>query len=198
MSEQESLEMDDILEKITFYSFDEAKKHIAEEGSVTPFTVVVQGDEMFVEEYPEEDVVTCRKNAEANVKSSSSFSTHYAFCYDGFLMTDNGQLDALIVECAQRDMEKAYTIALLYKKDEDGVNQYADTPAFVNEIESFYDHATVQAVEAREKVEAMGDTEMDDAQEMLKKHLSGESADDVVDNDGGAPAVDGETAADGE
>lgn len=174
MSDQENLEMDDVLEKITFYSLDEAKKKLDEDGGFAPFTVVVQGDEMFVEEYPGEDVVTCRKNAEANVKSSSSFSTHYAFCYDGFLMTDNGQLDALIVECAQRDMEQAYTIALLYKV-EDGARTYAETPAYVYDSESFYDKATVEAVETREALEAEEDAEVADAQELLKKNLAGKT-----------------------
>ena len=102
MADQENLELDEVLEIITFYCFDEARKKIEAGEECVPFTCVVSGEQMFVESYPGEDVTMCRKNAEANVKSSSSFSSCYAFCYDGFLMTDDGQLDAILVECAQR------------------------------------------------------------------------------------------------
>lgn len=193
MADRENLELDDVLEKIVFYSFDLAKRELEEADACTPFTVVVQGDEMFVEEYPAADVVSCRKSAEANVKSSSSFSTHYAFCYDGFLMTDDGQVDALIVECAQRDMEKALMIALIYKV-EDGVREYVETPAFVSEKESFYDAATVRAVEAREAVEARDDAELEDAQELLRRNLSGSRAGDGKPADA-EPGQDGEEGA---
>ena len=98
MTDQENLEMDDILERITFYCLDEAQIKLEAGDELTPFTVIVDGDQMFEENFPGDDVVSCRHAAESNVKSSSAFSTHYAFCYDGFLMTDDGQLDAIIVE----------------------------------------------------------------------------------------------------
>ena len=41
-------------------------------------------------------------------------------------MTDEGQLDAILVECAQRDMESSYVIGLLYKKEGDQL-QFAET-----------------------------------------------------------------------
>lgn len=116
MADQENLELDEVLEKITFYCFDEARKKIEAGEECVPFTCVVSGEQMFVEGYPGEDVTMCRKNAEANVKSSSSFSSCYAFCYDGFLMTDEGQLDAILVECAQRDMESPTSLGCCTRK----------------------------------------------------------------------------------
>ena len=167
---QENLEMDDILERITFYCLDEARKKLEAGEECVPFTAVVSDDQMFIETYPGDDVMSRRADAEANVKSSSTFSTHYAFCYDGFLMTDDGQLDALIVECATRDMEKAYVIGLLYK-EEDGKLEFAETPAYIDDVESFYDAAAVNAAKERERVMAQGDAEMDAAQEMLRRNL---------------------------
>ena len=130
MADQENLELDEVLEKITFYCFDEARKKIEAGEECVPFTCVVSGEQMFVESYPGEDVTMCRKNAEANVKSSSSFSSCYAFCYDGFLMTDEGQLDAILVECAQRDMESSYVIGLLYKKEGDQLAGHRDAGVY--------------------------------------------------------------------
>lgn len=171
MADQENLELDEVLEKITFYCFDEARKIIEAGEECVPFTCVVSGEQMFVESYPGEDVTMCRKNAEANVKSSSSFSSCYAFCYDGFLMTDEGQLDAILVECAQRDMESSYVIGLLYKKEGDQL-QFAETPAFIQAGETFYDAAAVQAAEEQERVLGADADEMSAAQKAINSHLN--------------------------
>lgn len=171
MTEQETLEMDEVLEKITFYCLNVAREKLEAGEECVPFTVVVEGDQMFEETYPDEDVVTCRANAEANVKSSSTFTTHYAFCYDGFLMTDDGQLDALIVECADRDMEQAYVIGLLYE-EKDGSYEFKDMPAYIDSVDTFYDRAAVRAAKAREAVESGDADEVAAAQEeLLKRNL---------------------------
>lgn len=173
MADQENLEMDEVLERITFYCLDQAQTKLEAGDECTPFTVVVDGEQMFEENFPADDVVTCRKGAEANVKSSSSFSTHYAFCYDGFLMTDDGQVDAIIVECATRDMENAYVIARLYR-EQDGKLVFEQAPAYVDDVETFYDLATVRAAKAREEVVANEKSEMEDVQARIARLLSGE------------------------
>lgn len=177
MAETETLEMDEVLEKITFYCLEEGRSKLEAGEELVPFTVVVEGDQMFQETYPDEDVVTCRANAEANVKSASTFTTHYAFCYDGFLMADDGQLDAIIVECAQRDMEKAYVIGLLYKGEGDSL-KFEEMPAYIDSVDSFYDKAAVEAAEAQSENAAAEEVEMHEMQEMIKRHLGadGETA----------------------
>ena len=52
MADQEALEMDDILEKITFYCLDQAQTKLSAGEECTPFTVVVEGDQMFEENFP--------------------------------------------------------------------------------------------------------------------------------------------------
>lgn len=176
MPEQETLEMDEILEKITFYCLDEARAKLEAGEECVPFTVVVEGDQMFEETYPEEDVVTCRANAQANVKSSSTFTTHYAFCYDGFLMTDDGQIDALIVECSQRDMDEAYVIGLLYE-EKDGELEFKDMPAYIDSTETFYDKEAVRIAEEREAAKDSDEDELKAVQEQLKKSLGAKEDD---------------------
>lgn len=143
MAQQESLEMDEVLEKIVFYSLDEAKGKLESDGECAPFTVVVSGDQMFVENYPDEGVEMCRANAEANVKTASTFASHYAFCYDGFLETNQGALDAIIVEAADCDMEQAYVIGLLYTQDDDGARSFKEQPAFIDYAPTFFDAEAV-------------------------------------------------------
>jgi hypothetical protein len=173
MADQENLEMDEILERITFYCFEQAQGKLEAGEECTPFTVVVDGDQMFEETFPADDIVSCRKGAEANVKSSSGFSSHYAFCYDGFLMTDGGQVDAIIVECATRDMEEAYVIARLYKESSEGF-EFDEAPAYVDDVESFYDAATVKAAKTREEVLSQEGAEMEDVQDRITRLLAGD------------------------
>lgn len=164
--QEETLELDEILEKITFYCFEEAKENINADGECAPFTVVVDGDQMFVENHPGDDVETCRANALHTVKSSSSFASHYAFCYDGFLMTDDGQVDAIIVECAEANMDQAYVIALLYKEHGEDV-VYEQQPVLVDQVDSFFDRQAVKSAQerdARDKLE----------EEELLRHLKGD------------------------
>lgn len=177
MSEQENLEMDDILERITFYCLDQAQAKIEAGEECTPFTVVVDGDQMFEETFPGDDVVNCRHSAKLNVESSSTFSSHYAFCYDGFLMTDNGQIDAIIVECATNEMENAYVIARLYE-EKDGKFVFEKTPAYVDDTESFYDKAAVRAGKARAEVLAKDSAEMEDVQQKIVEILSGDQVEE--------------------
>lgn len=172
MSDQENLEMDDILERITFYCLDTAQAKLEEGEELTPFTVIVDGDQMFEENFPGDDVTSCRDAAEANVKSSSAFSTHYAFCYDGFLMTDDGQLDAIIVECATTEMEKAYVIARLYKQEGDAL-VFEETPAYVDDVDTLYDLAAVRAAKARAEVLAKEGDEMEEIQQRIQTLLGG-------------------------
>lgn len=173
MSQQETLEMDEVLERITFYCLDQAQEKLEAGEECTPFTVVVDGDQMFEETFPGDDVVTCRQNAESSVVSSSAFSSHYAFCYDGFLMTDQGQMDAIIVECATNEMPKAYVIARLYT-EEDGKLHFEQTPAFVDEADTFYDLALVRAAKARAEVLAREGAEMEDVQQRITEILAGD------------------------
>lgn len=173
MAEEEAtLEMDEILEKILFYALDEAKQKIEAGEEMPPFTVIVEGENMFVENYPEEtDPEACRANAQANVKSASTFASHYVFCFDGFLETDQGQIDAVIVECASNDMENAYVIGQLYQIEGDEVH-FEEQPAYIDDAESFFDRAAVEAAKANAAAE-------EDADEMLARTLGADADEDA-------------------
>lgn len=66
-------------------------------------------------------------------------------------MTDDGQLDAIIVECATTEMEEAYVIARLYGQEGDTL-VFEETPAYVDDVDTFYDLAAVRAAKARAEV----------------------------------------------
>lgn len=172
MAEQEMLEMDEILEKILFYSLDQAQAKLEAGEELTPFTVIVDGDQMFEETFPGDDVMTCRHAAESAVKSASAFASHYVFCYDGFIMTDQGQLDAIMAECATSDMDKAFVIARLYKDEGDAL-AFKKTPAYVDEADTLFDREAVKAARARAEALAQEGDEMEEIQKRIQELLGG-------------------------
>ena len=144
---QETLEMDEVLEKVISYCAEEAKEKLAQVGAFEPFTVIVEGDNMHIENHPGEDPEFIRANARIAVATASSFADYYCFCYDGFVDTDAGDLDAIIIEAAARDQEEAFAIVNLYRVDEsgDGSIIFEDELAYVGEAESWFDKAAVAA-----------------------------------------------------
>lgn len=120
-------------------------------------------------------MVSCRHAAESNVKSSSAFSTHYAFCYDGFLMTDDGQLDAIIVECATTEMEKAYVIARLYRRRVIR-SSLTRRPAYVDDVDTFYDLAARACRQGACRGACKEGDEMDEIQQRIQSLLAGDGS----------------------
>ena len=159
MADNDTLELDETLEKVVFYSLNKMRESIealAEMDDVTPetdptipFTVVVEGDQIIEETCPGIDQDAWRAEAKASVKSSSVFTKYYTFCYDGVLETDGDPVDSIIVECAQRDMEQAYVIGLPYRADENGLT-FNEQPVYLGPTETFYDRAAVEAAERDE------------------------------------------------
>lgn len=173
--EQETLEMDEVQEQVIMYCIEEAKEKLIATGTFEPFTVVVAGEDMTIETHPGDDPEAIQKAAKSAVSSASSFATHYCFCFDGFLDTDQGEIDAIIVQTAQRDMEKAYVIAGLYRIDEsgDGSIEFEDGLTYVDDVETWLDRTAVAAGEEAEMQAAQEEMERKQnqakAQEMLKR-----------------------------
>ena len=157
MADEEVLEMDETLETILAYAIDEARQKLVELGSFEPFTIVAEGDNLYVESHPG-DIDQVRTNAIDTIKTASSFAQYYAFCYDGYIDTDAGTLDAIIVECAERDQETAFAIAQIYTVEDadDGTLVFEDELAYVGEAEMYFDRATVQHAEEDEFEQAQG------------------------------------------
>lgn len=154
--EQETLEMDEVLEKVITYCAEEAKEKLAQVGSFEPFTVIVEGDNMHIESHPGDDPELMRDNARTAVATASSFASHYCFCYDGFIDTDEGEMDAIIIEAAEREQEEAFVIVNLYKVADEGEGtiDFDEQLAFVAMTETWFDRAAVEAGDAEEMARA--------------------------------------------
>ena len=60
----------------------------------------------------------------------------YAFCYDGYLDTDEGQVDAIIVEGAIADGQDGIAIGLLYTEKDDTIT-FGEEPFYLGPAPSF-------------------------------------------------------------
>ena len=95
-------EIPDELERVLVFALDEAKEKIEGGEDVIPFTTLVVKDNLFIESHPGDSAEECFEAAEKNVRGARGADC-YAFCYDGYIETDDGVKDALIAEGGERD-----------------------------------------------------------------------------------------------
>lgn len=86
--------------------------------SFAPFTAIVVGDEILFNPYSADDAEDAFAEAIATVKNTENAKS-YAFCYDGFIETEEGTKDAVIAEGGLANVEEGHAIAQLYTKSGD-------------------------------------------------------------------------------
>ena len=110
-------EIPDELERVLVFALDEAKEKIEGGEDVIPFTTLVVKDNLFIESHPGDSAEECFEAAEKNVRGARGADC-YAFCYDGYIETDDGVKDALIAEGGVPGADEGYAIAYLYEVDD--------------------------------------------------------------------------------
>jgi hypothetical protein len=118
----DTVELDEAndLDKVLMFALDEATEKLSQGGELEPFTVILHGDNLHVETHPGEDVAECFNSAAQAAKMLAHVMTAYVFAYDGYVNTDEGACDAIIVERGMPGEEEAEAFAVLYNLDEEG------------------------------------------------------------------------------
>lgn len=107
---------DELLDNLV-YALEEGKKIMltAVHGeSFAPFTAIVQGENVLMEAHIADDADVAFDAARAKVKAAQDAKS-YAFCYDGFVETEQGDFDAIISEGGLAGTTEGHAIGLLYK-----------------------------------------------------------------------------------
>jgi len=139
IDEEEVVEISDSLEKIALYAFDEARQKLEEAGEFAPFTILLQGDNLYIETHPGDDTAECFESARKTVLAAQDAIESYVFCYDGYVEMDEGEHDAIIAEAADRGQEEAFALCLHYHEDgegyafHEGVEYLGETPCLFDE-----------------------------------------------------------------
>ena len=137
--ENDSTEVPEIpeeLERVLVFALDEGKAKLEGGEDLIPFTALIVKDNLFLETHPGENAEECFAAAEANVRGARG-AGGYAFCYDGYIETDDGVKDAVIAEGGQPGAEDGYAVAYLYTADDEGAYTFEPEPAYIGEAPNF-------------------------------------------------------------
>lgn len=129
-------EIPETLEKVLLFALDEAKQKMLQGADVVPFTALVIKENLFIESHPGDNPEECFEAAKHTVEGARGAEA-YALCYDGFIDTDEGDMDALIAEGGVPGEDVGYAICFLYEVDEEGKPVFEDEPAYVGEAPNF-------------------------------------------------------------
>lgn len=134
-SEEEVPEIPEILEKVMLFALDEAKEKITQGADIIPFTALVVKDNLFIESHPGDNADECFAGAKHTVEGARGAEA-YAFCYDGYIETDNGTKDALISEGGIPGEPEGMAIGYLYSMVDDKP-VFEEEPAYIGEAPNF-------------------------------------------------------------
>jgi hypothetical protein len=114
--DQVDLQISENAAKAMEFAFDEARARLTSmHQTFDPFTVTVVDGGLEVNDHPADSPSGVHESVKMLVAQDMPES--YALCYDGWVDTDEGRLDAVIVEVADRGAAHAATLALLYHMD---------------------------------------------------------------------------------
>lgn len=134
------LEMSENVQQMVMYAFDEAAQKI-NEGILNPFTIILKGENLTIEEHDGDDPDEYRASAAKAILRDAEVLDGYAFAYDGFVELDGEDeaRDAIVLEYAEIDSDIATVLCMFYDTvDEDGTTlvKVDEQIAVVGEAES--------------------------------------------------------------
>lgn len=111
--EQVTLQISENVRHALDYAFEEAEQRLQTGAEqLVPFSVIVVDEGLEVNEHPGETEQDVHDSVRALI--AQEMPEGYALCYDGFVETDDGTMDALICEVADRGCVAADALAMLY------------------------------------------------------------------------------------
>lgn len=113
-------DIDDVLKAVIKVVLDEAAGKMEAGEDIIPFTGLAVKENLFIETHPGDDAEECFLAARREVQGARG-ATAYAFCYDGYVETDEGTRDAIIAEGGLPGKEEGYAFGYLY--DEEGIDR---------------------------------------------------------------------------
>lgn len=129
-------EIPELVERVLLTALDEGKQKMLQAGEVCPFTMLVVKDNLFIETHPGEGPEQCFAAARHTVEGARGGDA-YAFCYDGYVETDDGNKDVLIAEGGLPGERIAYAVGYVYEYDADGKPVFEEDAAYIGEAPNF-------------------------------------------------------------
>ena len=135
-------EIPELVETVLIAALNEARAKLEAGEDVIPFTALAVKDTLFIETHPGADSDECFASARHTVSNASGAGA-YALCYDGYVDTDGGQLDALIAEGGRPGEPEGYAVGYVYEMPEgDGFPQVTTDAVYIGPAPNFMALAT--------------------------------------------------------
>ena len=151
-SSEEVPEIPEVLEKVLLFALDEAKNKMSQGADVIPFTTLVVKDNLFIESHPGDSAEECFNFAKHTVRGARGAEA-YALCYDGYIETDDGVMDALIAEGGIPGEEAGYAVGYLYTMEEGENPAFEEEPAYVGEAPNFMENLKTASEYSEDEIE---------------------------------------------
>lgn len=143
---QDVPELDETLEILLLQSIEQAQNHMEDGEDVVPFTALLI-DESVYQETHVGTTEECFASAREAIEESEG-ARAYAFCYDGFVETDEGDKDAIIAEGGIPGAGEGVAVGLIYEVDDNGIT-FDEEVCFIAEAPNYL--AGKAAAEAEEE-----------------------------------------------
>ncbi len=139
-------DIDEELESLLIQVLEEAQDRMSTGEQVLPFTSTIVGNKLFQETH-EGSTEECFASARDTVCALAA-ARAYAFCYDGYIDTDEGQKDAIIAEGGVAGDSRAVVVGLMYDLDEEGsVTGFDEEVVYIAETDNFLKDAQLAATQ---------------------------------------------------
>lgn len=113
-------DIDAVLKAVIKTVLDEAAAKLEAGEDIIPFTGLAVKENLFIETHPGDSAEECFLAARKEVEGARG-ATAYAFCYDGYVDTDDGQRDVIIAEGGMPGADTGYAFGYLY--DDSGIDR---------------------------------------------------------------------------
>lgn len=171
-AESELIEIDlpEDVQKVLFYSIDEAAKKVETGEELVPFTMVLAGEDLFSDSHPVDDIDECFASAKQAINKLAHIADAYVFCYDGYIETEEGEHDMLIAEVGLKGSEQGEAYGLVYEigsqdaEDDDPVVAFDEGLLLLGETGNLFDPDAVDAAAALQESYASFDQQAEGEQ----------------------------------
>ena len=128
-------QLDETLEVLLLQTIEEAQQRMDDGEDVVPFTALLVGESVF-EETHTGTTDECFETAQSTIEGAEG-ARAYAFCYDGYVETDDGTHDALIAEGGVPSADKGFAVGQLYTVDDEGSVTFESEPVYIGPAPNF-------------------------------------------------------------
>ncbi len=125
-----------LVEQLLITALDEGKSIMESGEMLAPFTALAVKNHLFIESYQCDEAQECFDAARKTVEGARG-ALGYAFCYDGYVETDEGDADVLIAEGGLPGDDDGFAVGYLYNVDEEGNITFEPECVFIGDAPNF-------------------------------------------------------------